>query len=120
MIQNKMQTQVIKDLLKCMAHGKLSGPAYIMYHILIWVRYGVLQLKWFLTGAKKPAPEEVRKVKDNVTIIFKSFERQKMAQRLYRNIQSYYPGVRVIIADDSRNPLELQGEHLEVIQLPLP
>ena len=41
-----------------------------------------------------------------------------MAKRLYRNIQSYYPGVRVIIVDDSSKPLDLQDDSLQVIQLP--
>ena len=41
-----------------------------------------------------------------------------MAKRLYKSIQSYYPGAKVIIADDSSKPLELTGENLEVIQLP--
>ena len=45
-------------------------------------------------------------------------KRQKMAKRLYKNIQSYYPGIRVIIADDSSKPLDLQGDSLQVIQLP--
>lgn len=41
-----------------------------------------------------------------------------MAKRLYKSIQSYYPGARVIIADDSSKPLELIGENLEIFQLP--
>lgn len=54
-----------------------------------------------------PDQEEVEFVRENVTVIFKSFERQKMAKRLYENLQKYYPGVRVVIADDSRKPLDL-------------
>lgn len=57
-------------------------------------------------------------MRENVTVIFKSFERQKMAKRLYENLQKYYPGVRVVIADDSRKPLDLQGDSLTIIQLP--
>lgn len=108
----------IKTTLKHLAHGPLSGPAKITYSLLISLRYYLLRLKWFISGAPKPTEEDVALIKDNVTIIFKSFERQQMAKRLYQNIQAYYPGVRVIIADDSAKPLELQGEHLEVIQLP--
>ena len=65
-----------------------------------------------------PDQEEVEFVRENVTVIFKSFERQKMAKRLYENLQKYYPGVRVVIADDSRKPLDLQGDSLTIIQLP--
>lgn len=32
-----------------------------------------------------PDQEEVEFVRENVTVIFKSFERQKMAKRLYEN-----------------------------------
>ena len=41
-----------------------------------------------------------------------------MAKRLYENLQKYYPGISVIIADDSSTLLELQGDSLEIIQLP--
>ncbi len=41
-----------------------------------------------------------------------------MAKRLYKKIQSYYPGARVIIADDSSQSLNLKGDSLTVIQLP--
>ena len=64
-----------------------------------------------------PDQEEVEFVRENVTVIFKSFERQKMAKRLYENLQKYYPGVRVVIADDSRKPLDLQGDSLTIIHL---
>lgn len=53
-----------------------------------------------------------------MTVIYKSFERQKMAKRLYENLQTFYPGIRVIIADDSAEPLRLQDDPLTVIQLP--
>lgn len=71
-----------------------------------------------MTGKKKTDEKEVQLVKEQVTFIYKSFERQEMAKRLYRNIQSYYPGVKVIVADDSERPLEIDGEYVEVIHLP--
>lgn len=55
---------------------------------------------------------------DNVTFIFKSFQRHPMAKRLYRNIRRYYPNVQIVIADDSRKPLQLEGHALKIIQLP--
>ena len=62
--------------------------------------------------------DEAKLVCENVTFIYKSFERQKLAKRLYKSIQSYYSGAKVVIADDSAKPLELTGENLEIIQLP--
>ena len=37
---------------------------------------------------------------------------------LYLKNKAFYPGARVIIADDSAKPLELTGENLEIVQLP--
>ena len=108
----------LRDFFKNLSHGRLSFIFSFLYKIAIFIVYYFLRLKWFLLGAKKPDQEEVGLVKENVTFVFKSFERQAMAKRLYKCIQSYYPGVRVIIADDSSKPLDLQGENLEVIQLP--
>ena len=76
------------------------------------------RIKWKLQGATMPAAEDVALMKENVTFIYKSFQRQWMAKALYRNIQQYYPGVRVVIADDSEKPLQLTGEGLQVLQLP--
>ena len=84
---------------------------------ITFLEYCLFHIYWILLGAKKPNAEAVQDVIENVTFIFKSFERQHMAKRLYKNIQSYYPGVRVIIADDSAKALELQGENLKIIQL---
>lgn len=57
-------------------------------------------------------------MRENVTFVFKSFERQRLAKRLYKNIQRYCPGINVIIVDDSSKPLELTGPGLQVVQLP--
>ena len=63
---------------------------------------------------------DIQNVEENVTFIYKSFFRQKQAIRLYRSIKTYYPHVRVIIADDSKKPLEIPDIHAEdtIIQLP--
>lgn len=81
-------------------------------------QYFLLDLWWAIKGYRKPSDEDVRLVSDNVTFIFKSFERQKQAKALYRSIQKYYPGTRVVIADDSSQPLDLTGDGLTVIQMP--
>lgn len=112
-----MKTKFI-NLLKRLSHGKLSIFFSMVNRILVFCEYSFFRIKWFITGKRKPRPEEIQLVKENVTFIYKSFERQRMAKRLYKNIQSYYPGVKVIIADDSSKPLDLKGDHVEVIQLP--
>lgn len=106
------------DMIKRLVHGPLQPVAYMAEQCLIWIQYCYYQAKWTFQGVKLPDAEQQKLVRENVTFIFKSFQRQSMAKRLYRNIQRYYPGVRVIIADDSEKPLELSGAGLEVIHLP--
>lgn len=108
----------IKDFLRRIAHGPVEPVFYVLWDLLAGMRMLMLKLRWALTGAPMPTPEEQALVRENVTFLYKSFERQKMAKKLYRNIQRYYPGVRVIIADDSKVPLELEGEELTLIHLP--
>lgn len=105
-------------IVKKIMYGPLSLAAAWAFRCISDMEYLYFIEKWKRAGWKKPDQSEIDFICENVTIIFKSFERQKMAKRLYRNIQSYYPGIRVIIADDSSKPLDLQGDSLQVIQLP--
>ena len=109
---------MIKKAVKKVTYGPLSPIAVYIFQFISNQEYCHFTKKWERQGWKKPDQSEIDFVRENVTIIFKSFERQKMAKRLYKNIQSYYPGIRVIIADDSSKPLDLQGDSLQVIQLP--
>ena len=105
-------------IVKKIMYGPLSLAAAWAFRCISDMEYLYFIEKWKRAGWKKPDQSEIDFICENVTIIFKSFERQKMAKRLYRNIQSYYPGIRVIIADDSSKPLDLQDDSLQVIQLP--
>ena len=80
--------------------------------------YGAYDVFCLLRGYRMPSKEERELVRENVTFIYKSFERQKMARQLYRSIQRFYPGVRVVIADDSRKPLRISGKYATVLHLP--
>ena len=82
------------------------------------LEYHFFNLLWTLKGARKPTTEEVELVRKNVTFIAKSVERQKMAKGLCRSISRLYPGVSIIIADDSKEPLQIEDENVEVIHLP--
>lgn len=105
-------------LLHLAGHGPFWWLFSLVYRCVACIEYHFFAIKWWLAGAKKPDTETVQFMCEHVTVIYKSFERQKMAKRLYKNIQAYYPGIRVIIADDSSKPLNLVGRSLEVIQLP--
>lgn len=108
----------IRNILKKLAYGPLCGVFSSAYKLIASAEYAYYTLRWKAEGAKLPTQQDAELMRENVTFIYKSFERQKQAKKLYRSIQSYYPGVKVIIADDSKTPLDLQDQHLEVIHLP--
>ena len=109
---------IIKKVIKKVIYGPLSPSAAYIFRLISNLEYRHFTKKWEQQGWKRPDQSEIDFVREKVTIIYKSFERQEMAKRLYRNIQSYYPGVRVIIVDDSAQPFDLRGDFLQVIQLP--
>lgn len=82
------------------------------------LEYHFLNTKWRMEGNRWPSGEERRLVRKNVTFIVKSFERQKMVRGLCQNISRIYPGVQIIVADDSRTPLQVPAKNVRVIHLP--
>ena len=114
----KIIKKPLKKILNILAQTKFSGVLAFLWAILTWIEYFLLQIKWAFSAKRKPTMEETQHLREQCTIVFKSFERQRMAKRLYKNIQKYYPGIKVIIADDSREPLHLQGKNLQVLNLP--
>lgn len=95
-----------------------SAICYPLQMQIAAVEYWLLDLWWALNGYRKPTPEDATLVALNVTFMFKSFERQKQAKALYKSIRHHYPGVSVVVADDSSNPFELDGENNCIIQMP--
>lgn len=67
-----------------------------------------------MQGKPQIRKEDIAQVEENVTFIFKSFNRQRQAKRLFNSIKESYPNVKIIIADDSEKSLNLPG----VINLP--
>ncbi len=110
--------QNTKDVLKKVAYGPLAPVFSVLWTVSTSIQRSYFSIKWKLTGAPMPTKEDVKLMRENVTFIFKSFERKNLAKRLYRNIQRYYPGVKIIIADDSKKPLVIKSEHVQVVHLP--
>lgn len=110
--------QKIKTLLRRLSKGPLGALMCAAWDAFVWMEMQLCRLYCFLNGASGPTEAQQALMRENVTFVYKSFERQHLAKRLYRNIQKYYPGVRVIIADDSRKPLQLTGPGLQIVQLP--
>lgn len=110
--------KTLKTIMRILAQSSLAPILSALYCLQDWITFRFYAVKWYLQGYRKPGKDDAALVRDNVTFIYKSFERQRMAIRLYRNIQSYFPGVRVIIADDSEKPLQFIDKNLTVLQLP--
>lgn len=53
------------------------------------IEYWSLEVWWAILDYRKPSSEDVAFVAENVTIMFKSFERQKQARALVRSIRSF-------------------------------
>ncbi|MBR6562795.1 MAG: glycosyltransferase [Clostridia bacterium] len=107
----------LKRLKKLIYDSPLCPVFKVLYGGFNVCLYAFLCVKWRLQGHRLPSSDERERVGRDVTFIFKSFERQSMAKRLYRCIRRYYPDAHVVIADDSKKPLKLKGERLEVVQL---
>ena len=108
----------MKKFVCALSKGPLGPLLCGAWNMLFWIHLQLLKAICYLKGAKLPNQSQQEYMRENVTFIFKSFQRQRLAKKLYRNIQRYYPGVRVIIADNSKKPLRLTGPGLQVIQLP--
>lgn len=107
-----------KDFLRMLSKGVLGRLIYAAWEGFVWVEIQLCEIYFRLKGSARPTKAQQELMGKHVTFVYKSFQRQHMARRLYRNIQKYYPGVRVIIADDSRKPLQLSGPGLQIVQLP--
>lgn len=88
-----------------------------LYDLLIVAEYHILCIIWSIDSPHITIQQR-KHIAENVTFIYKSFERQYMAKRLFRSIQKYSPGAKVIIADDSSKPLKIRSPYVRIIQLP--
>ncbi len=110
--------KAVKKWIMALSKGPVGWLLRWTWNGLFWLHFQGVKAACFRKGAKMPNKKQQAFMRENVTFIFKSFQRQRLAKGLYRNIQRYYPGVRVIIADDSKKPLGLKGPGLQVVQLP--
>lgn len=90
----------------------------------------LVSLKWKSSVAKFPVsirypvmprlydPGPERNLRDLVTIATKTFLRPNKLMVLLRSIRDYYPDLTVIVADDSKKPLDIQDKHVEYYTMP--
>lgn len=101
------------------SHTSVLAPVFSpLFMLVAAIEYHVLNLVWRIKGDRYPSEEERELVRNQVTFIAKSFERKHLVKGLCRSIHRYYPGARIVIADDSREPLELSMDHVTVVHLP--
>lgn len=108
----------VRDILAFINSTKIAFVFKITADILAKAEYYIYEFICICKGYRMPSKAERKFVRDNVTFIYKSFERKKMAEELYKSIQRFYPGTRVVVADDSRKPLKTMGKFVSVINLP--
>lgn len=101
--------RVLRDVAHRLALTPLVVPCYYTLEVYHALRIACLIKPHLLQ-------DDVCNVEQNVTFIFKSFNRQRKARHAFNSIRSYYPSARIIIADDSKVPLEIDGA--EIVRLP--
>ena len=115
--ENSNEGSWLKRLYKKSHKSSLSPLLSPLFDLVSAFEYWILNLVWYIQGFRYPDSTEAKNVKENVTFIFKSFERQKLAKGLCKNISGIYPGVSIIVADDSRVPLEVDLPNVKVINM---
>jgi len=68
-----------------------------------------------LADAVLPRPALNSVAVDRVTAVIKTFERPKALRRLVESLRRLYPGLRIVVVDDSREPSRLPGTDTVVL-----
>ncbi len=93
--------QRLRPIYERICKTPLRAPLYHLQNAYFACRYP-------LFGKPRITDEDRKNVEQNVTFLYKSFNRQRLAKKLYRCIKRYYPKARVVIADDSAQPLNME------------
>ena len=91
--------------------GKLRFLGKPLYNGLI-----ELELAWIRHRDRNVSFEPTPLVDSSLTAIIKTFERPHILKRLIDSLLRFYPHMKVIVADDSRQPFH--DERVKVISLP--
>lgn len=112
------KTGLFKMLYK-KSHSSFLAPVLSPLFLLIsTLEYHILNLVWYIKGDRMPSEEDRLLVRNNLTFIVKSFERQHLVKGLCKNLTRMYPGAAIIIADDSHEPLYIDLPEVTVVHLP--
>lgn len=106
----KLIFQCLIRLKQVLIQSRLSFVAKYIYNCIISIEIFSQKLYSLLYSVK--SCQDVSKV----TSVIKTFERPKELKRLIRSIKRYYPNMKIIVVDDSANPVQI--EEVEMIHLP--
>ena len=89
---------------------------------VITIRYGPhkAQIPVEIKFEKQPVLIDPKdgNLEDFVTICIKTFERYPCLNRLIDSIREYHPAIRIVIADDSIEFKEIEGENIDHFKMP--
>lgn len=99
-----------------LSEGLLRGPANAVHTVLTSAELRLIP-RLDRRGRELPSAGEHADLAARVTMVVKTFERPKAVRRLIKGARSVFRG-RVIVADDSREPLTELGPDVDVLALP--
>ena len=96
---------IIKKIFHHLKRGKLTFIGKPLFIGLVTVELYWERLMDMLFSSEF----ESKQVNENLTAVIKTFERPKELKRLIKSIKRFYPDMKIIVVDDSKDPLEIEG-----------
>src|SRR5512143_3189093 len=95
-------------------HGKLRFIGKPIYNSLVAAELLIECAVDGLYFRQQTADHPV--VNEQLTVLIKTFERPKVLRRLLISIRRQYPDLKIVVVDDSRQPIDIEG----VRTIPMP
>lgn len=107
-----MREWLIKPLGRFLASNRYLNPCFApLFNGLVHVQIALITAGDRL---RRRAPAD-HPLLDELTLVVKTFERRALLLRLLRSIRRTYPGIRIVVVDDSREPAVLEGADYVVL-----
>jgi glycosyltransferase involved in cell wall biosynthesis len=82
--------------------GKLTFIGKPLFQSIVFIE--LTMVRWLKGKPKKHTPL----VNSQLTAVIKTFERPQILKRLVSSIKHFYPGLQIIIVDDSKTPVQIE------------
>lgn len=102
--------------IKTALHSPGGAPLRLVFRAVTVTQLGLARV---LDAGRTPAQsaEQRAEVARRVTMAAKTFQRPSTARRMVRTVRRVFDG-RIVIADDSRQPMTSPGRNVEIISMP--